>query len=289
MNYQNFKTAETLASKSGKPFGKTFEEIYSLLTQLDEAKENKQDTKEIEKSLEAYGYVSTKKKRTLAPKIDLSTVETKIHITTHSPKQKMEGMRSISTSVLKNPFCQKRRECEGSICQKCYATHQVKLYKSLNKHLENNTEILTTSVLPYAELPRMTDRFFRFESFGDLSNDIQFINYLNICTKNPQTNFALWTKNFGIVDQVLKYMEKPANLILVASSYEINKKEDLINQFPWIDKVFTVYTSKFAEEHGIQINCGSRKCIDCRLCYTHNQVKEINELVKGSRPRTKKK
>ena len=288
MNYQNFKTAERLTVESGKPFGETFEKIYSLLTQLDKAKEENQSTKEIEKLLEVYGYEPARKKRNLALKNESST-ESSLHITNHSPKQKMEGMRSISTSVLKNEFCQKRRKCEGSICQKCYAENQVKRYKRLSQCLEKNTEILTTSVIPYAELPRMTDRFFRFESFGDLSNDIQFINYLNICEKNPQTNFALWTKNFGIVDQVLKYMNKPTNLFLIASSSEINKKEDLINQFPWIDKVFTVYTSKFAEENGIQINCGSRKCIDCRLCYTENSVKEINELVKGSKPRTKKK
>lgn len=288
MNYQKFKTAEALAVQSGKPFGETFEKIYSLLTEFEKAKESGKCTKKIEKNLEAYGYDSAKKKRTLASKIEPS-VERKLHITNHQPKQKMEGMRSISTSVLKNSFCDKRRKCEGSICQKCYAFNQVKRYSNLNKCLERNTEILTTSIIPYAELPRMTDRFFRFESFGDLNNDIQFINYLNICTKNPQTNFALWTKNFGILDQVLKYMDKPANLFIIASSYEINKKEDLINQFPWIDKVFTVFTSDFAEEHGIQINCGSRKCIDCQLCYTHNHVKEINELVKGSKPKTKKK
>lgn len=275
MKYQNFKTAERLAAQSKKEFGKAFEEIYFLLTALDEAKEKNQDTTKIEDQLKKFGY----KKE--SPRTAKKSTKTAIHITTHTKKHKMAGIGSISTSVLENPFCQQRRKCKDSICAQCYANNQVKIYPNLNRCLERNTELLTKAVLPYDELPTINDSIFRFEAFGDLGNEVQFINYLNICTKNPQTNFALWTKNFGIVERVFKYMDKPENLILVASSYNINKKEDL-SHFEWIDKVFTVYTEEFADKNGIEINCGARKCAECLQCYTSNSITEINEIVRVS-------
>lgn len=208
-------------------------------------------------------------------------------ITTHDKKHKMSGFRSISTSVLKNTFCQARQKCKDSVCSKCYAERQLKLYHSLEKHLTDNLEILTGSVLPMKELPEINDRFFRFESFGDLMNEVQFINYINIAKKNPNTNFALWTKNFEIVNRVFKYMDKPENLFLIASSYELNKKEDL-SGLENFDKIFTVYSFEHAKENNISINCGTRKCMECKLCYTRNSVTEINEILKSDSSKWKK-
>lgn len=200
-----------------------------------------------------------------------------VHISNHSGK--MEGIRSISTSVLKNEFCQKRQKCDNSICGKCYAKNLVSYRKTLQNALERNYDVLTRSVLKMEDLPVLNDVYFRLESFGDLANDIQLINYIRICKKNPNTTFALWTKNFGIVKAVLKFMEKPENLILVASSYEINREQSEID-FGIFDKLFTVYDRRYAAEHNVKINCGARSCLGCRLCYTHNNTRIINEILK---------
>ena len=50
-----------------------------------------------------------------------------------------------------------------------------------------------------------------------------------------------------------------------------------------MDKTFTVYDKPgqaALEASGGCINCGSRKCLDCLLCYTKNDVRAINESLK---------
>jgi hypothetical protein len=115
-----------------------------------------------------------------------------------------------------------------------------------------------------------------------LANDIQVINYFNICKANPYTNFALWTKNPQIVYKaILKGYEKPTNLNIIYSSLFMNqptKIETIKRKYPFIDKVFTVYDEKIAQS--VSINCGARKCLKCRICYEKNDITEVNEIVK---------
>ena len=126
---------------------------------------------------------------------------TGVHITTRH-NGKMDGIWSVSTSCALNPQCKKNVGVTGSICGKCYARNMIKMYSDLDKVLEKNTEILTASILDV--VPLLPCKYFRFEAFGDLMNDIQFINYLNIAKMNKDTNFAIWTKNPDIIDNVFK-------------------------------------------------------------------------------------
>ncbi|MBR5087960.1 MAG: hypothetical protein IK093_00885, partial [Ruminiclostridium sp.] len=72
----------------------------------------------------------------------------------------------------------------------------------------------------------------------------------------------------------------------VVSSPFLNKPipMDIIEKYPEIDHVFTVYTKKYAKENGIKINCGGKKCMECILkkinCYFRNTEFYINELKK---------
>lgn len=123
-----------------------------------------------------------------------------------------------------------------------------KMYKSLNECLESNTEILTKNIIDWDDLPRIYSLYFRFESFGDLNNEIQLINYFNICRKNPEVKFALWSKNLFIIDKAIKEgHHKPDNLMIIASSPFLNKIADY-SQYEFVDKVFTVYTKDAIEK-----------------------------------------
>lgn len=194
---------------------------------------------------------------------------------------KMTGMQSLSTSCLDNPYCRMYAKDPEKICSKCYAERQMNCYKSMQNCLAKNTEILTTKRLSYEEIPFLNAAMFRFESFGDIQNETQVINYLNICHKNSHVNFALWTKNPAILDTVFGEIgeDKPKNLQIVLSSHFVNQQAAIE---PWwfVDKVFTVYTKEYAEEHNIDINCGARLCIACRRCYLDNDITYINELLK---------
>lgn len=192
---------------------------------------------------------------------------------------KMEGMISLSTSAAENPQCKANSLREDWICHKCYALRQLKVYPSLNEKLKRNYHLLTENRLTPEDVPLFNCIFFRFEAFGDLANKTQALNYLLIADCNPQTHFALWTKNPLILAAALKeYGHKPKNLQIILSSPVINSP--IKNTFGFVDKVFTVYEKDYAEKNNININCGARNCFKCHKCYKKNAHTVINELVK---------
>ena len=192
---------------------------------------------------------------------------------------KMVGMYSVSTSTATNERCRSNAQIPGSVCEKCFAETQLKRFPSMNGPLEENQRILAGEILPEEKLPIINALYFRFESFGDLNNATQVKNYFNICCKNPRVNFALWTKNPDYIAEAIRDgYKKPENLNIVLSSLFLNKQRQ--NVFPFVDKVFTVYDTATIKTENIAINCGDRKCLDCRLCYEKNGVTVINEKLK---------
>lgn len=193
---------------------------------------------------------------------------------------KMEGFWSMSTSVILNEFCQKRKQCEECICSKCYAAAQLNRYKNQAQKQERAHKLLTESVLPVEAWPKINVLKFRFEAFGDLATVEQVINYFNFCLANPRTTFSIWTKNPFLIEEAIKAgFSKPKNLIVIYSSPRINKFAN--PKYDFIDKIFTVYTADFAIENNININCGSRNCLECGRCYDlSNGEKFVNEMLK---------
>jgi hypothetical protein len=195
-----------------------------------------------------------------------------IHITKHSGK--MEGFSSISTNSMTNPYCTKMSKCLTSICNKCYSNRLLKIRKGLYDKLELNSKILSKGVIEMSEIPIINKLYFRFNSFGDLINKIHLINLMRIVKKNPNTTFTLWTKRIHLV----KGMIKPNNFILIYSNPIMDNKDIKIpNKI--FDKIFNVYSKKYAQENNIQINC-KQSCLDCLICYTHNSINIINEELK---------
>ena len=209
---------------------------------------------------------------------------TGVHITLNH-NDKMQGIQSMSTSCLNNPRCLARmlKGVDNCICNHCYACAMSKQYSNLDKVLAKNTKILTSGILD--TVPLITNKYFRFEAFGDLVNDVQFINYLNIARANRDTNFVIWTKNPDIIDNVFKQgYTKPKNLRIIVSSPIINKLTDYTKIYSWVDSVFTVYTKEYAKANNININCGGRSCATCTggRCYFKggSHPVYINELLK---------
>ena len=211
-----------------------------------------------------------------------------VNVTKHSGK--MEGIPSISTSCILNSRCQKRVSCDKSVCHNCFAHSYMKFRKELREALERNYHILTERLLTKEEIASLdiNASFFRLEAFGDLNNDIQLINYVNICRYYKNTHFALWTKNVDILIFVFsqKKYRKPRNLSLIISSPLLNVAFPLsfvekVNSTVHIDVVFTVYSKEFTEKNNISINCGAKHCLSCLQCYKgHRETIFINEQLK---------
>ena len=202
---------------------------------------------------------------------------------------KMSGIQSISTSVLDNPICQARRKIKGSICEKCFACATLNRYSDLQTHLHDNFLLMNNSVIDWDDLPRFRNaNIVRFESFGDSASVNHVINTFNICRKNPNVQFTIWTKNPNFIVQALKQgYTKPENLIIVLSSAKLNEVETMVYKF--VDIVFTVFTAEYAIEHDITINCGSRDCLGCMKCYTkHDGIVYVNEMLKSQQKKYEK-
>lgn len=202
---------------------------------------------------------------------------------------KMSGIPSISTSVTLNENCKHHAAVKGSICEKCYARNLVKLRKGLADKLERNYNFYTTVDLTVDDVPFINSAIFRFESFGDLVNVQHFRNYCTIAKANPQTRFVLWTKNIWIISEYRKTVvnEIPSNLYIIASSVYINKSamgavKKTRSALRYIDAVFTVYDKETIKAENIDINCGGRKCLECRRCYSlkHGQIADVRERLK---------
>ncbi len=209
---------------------------------------------------------------------------TGIHIcTNHTGKMKKLWSLSITPH---NILCEKRSRNMKSICSKCYSRTMQRVYSSLSKCLHRNMEILTSRILREDEMPRLSNKIklFRFESFGDIINELQVVNYFHMAAANPDTHCALWTKNPWIIKKAMEIygISKPDNLTIIGSSYNVNEAmNDYYKRYDFIDYIFTVYDEDYIREHHVDINCGGRSCRDCQRCYlrTHDGY-EIREKLK---------
>ncbi|DBA34983.1 TPA_asm: hypothetical protein vir526_00018 [Caudoviricetes sp. vir526] len=193
----------------------------------------------------------------------------KLHITEHRDG-KMAGLRSISTDSLSNPFCSRMAQHSEFVCSHCYARRLEGFRASLMAKLVSNTKILTSRKLEKSEIPKIHDKYFRFDSFGELANLTQLENYISIAEANPETTFALWTKRSGLVESMGPKI--PKNLVLVYSEPLVNPSEAMKNAWDYFldcgfDWIFAVTTDP------TKVNC-PRKCIECLRCYRKPQLGE---------------
>lgn len=192
-----------------------------------------------------------------------------LDLTIHS-RGKMVNMVSLNTSTLNNTFCQSMRQRTGLICSKCYAARLEAFRHAAKDKFSNNADILSSAPISDQDIPIINRLCVRFHSFGELINRLHYRNLVKIAEKNPEVMFSLWTKRPNLVDTKIK----PDNMILIYSSPMLNTAGKRPAGF---NKVFTVYDRDHAGE--VDINC-SEVCFNCRLCYSHNGVINVNERLR---------
>jgi len=204
----------------------------------------------------------------------------KIHLSKMSGK--LAGFFSINTNPLTNSFCQKMSQCDSNICSKCYSLSMLATYrKTCVPAFQRNSDILSAGIIPEGDLPDYKKYGkIRINSHGELINDTHYINICNLARKNPGVIFSLYTKRKDIVTKYITgdNQNKPENIIYIYSNPKINPTDQSVPE--GFDKTFSVFTKEYAEENEVKINCGGKSCAGCMLCYTHNDVGKINELIK---------
>ena len=205
----------------------------------------------------------------------------KIHITKGSGKLgKSENcdsaINSINVNTLTNEYCIKQSKNKNSICFKCYSIKSLTSFrKNMVNPLEHNSVLLSSNIIDFNLLPTILELYFRFDSHGELINLNHLENYNNITLKNSHCTFTLWTKRFDLIKKFFDNNKKPKNLILIYSNSKLDKP---LNKLPkYFNKSFNNVTKE--NKDNFNINCHS-KCVDCLLCYTHNETTTIIEKVK---------
>ena len=233
----------------------------------------------------------------------------KLHISKGSFK--LEKINNISTNTLTNDYCIKQNKKNNIICNKCYSFKGLNFRKAMKPLLENNSNLLSKNIIDINFLPTIYNIYFRFNSHGELINEIHLINLINIVNKNKHCNFALWSKRNDIIKKYFDKNSKPKNLILIYSNSKLNKpmnktpkyfdktfnnviklsykdyfkkytmfidKKDINKEFKSnIKKQYDIYKNDFNKNN--KVNC-FEKCIDCLKCYTQNNITTIIERAK---------
>ena len=99
------------------------------------------------------------------------------------PQGKMNGIPTITTSMLCNPICEQRAKDETSVCAHCYAKRGLAIYPAARNRYAENTKILSSHDLEVYELPVLNSSIARFESHGDLVNVTHAKNYIRIARR----------------------------------------------------------------------------------------------------------
>ena len=193
---------------------------------------------------------------------------------------KLLGVGALGTSCLDNPFCIERMSDDTKICSVCYAVQSQKFRKQIYSALHRNVDKLSR-IIPEEFLPVTENALFRFEPFGDLICREQLINYVHIADKNPQTFFALWTKNLWFLKDVFSDMDKPDNMSVVVSSDTINKVIDIKElEGTCADVIYTVYDKDFIKENRIDVDCYKGiRCLSCKKCYRQYDTPRLISAV----------
>ena len=212
----------------------------------------------------------------------IGQLELTTHKSTKKQRSKLDGFYSLNTSTINNQFCQKMfsSRLTDIICNKCYAKTLEKRYFYKTDKLDINARILSNNILLWDHVPFYPLlSVLRIHSLGELINDVHFINIVLIARKNPHCTVSIWTKRPDIIRRVFQSgYSKPDNLILIYSNPRVNCDFEIkVPEF--FNKVFNNYTKEYSVENNVDINC-NMACKDCMLCYTHNNVEQIKELVK---------
>lgn len=190
---------------------------------------------------------------------------------------KLKGIRALNCDTTRNKFCQAMQRTNG-VCKECYSQRLLTSYRvNCLVAYSHNSKILAEGVLGEEQIPEISRPIFRFNAHGELENETHAKNYHNIAKKNSNTIFGWWTKR----PELLRGLEKLNNVNYIYSTREINSENPRVPE--GFDKVFSVYTKEYAKENNINVNCkGSVAggCKACMLCYTKNDVKYINEIIK---------
>lgn len=205
-------------------------------------------------------------------------------LTSGSESGKMHDFTMITTSCLYNPLCIARHENDDLVCYYCYARAQLEHQKTFREKRLFNSIFYSEYELSFDDIPMIytINNVLRFESHGDYINELHAKNHYMIALKNKHLHCGLWTKNPWFFSN----LDKPNNVKFVVSTDKLNVDitlhdlESIKAKYPYVDKLFSVYSKDYITDHNIDVNCGGNDCMNCLTCYLSDDVNLIYEQLK---------
>lgn len=195
---------------------------------------------------------------------------------------KIETIYSCDSSCHNCSFCQHVRKDLADnplvICNYCYDDAQEKRWINVENRHGLQLLIMSSVLFDVDELATLKIFFIcRFNSSGDIENEIHARNYIRIAKSHPEVRFTLFAKNINPVIRATDIEGKPENLLYMQSSLFIGKPCTLAKYF---DYTFTVYLTENDVREAIAngaIECNGQKCMKCGYkCYLGNVPKGSN-------------
>lgn len=201
---------------------------------------------------------------------------------------KIEGCCSCDSSCHNCAFCQKMIEHAANnplvICGYCYDYAQESYRTNVANRHGLNMRILSSIDFTLEELATLPiTAICRFNSSGDVPNEIYARNCIRIAISHPYAHCALWAKNVPDCEKAFDELGKPANMIFVQSSLLIGIA---CNRSRYADYTFTVYPDEQTTQAAISSGaheCNGKKCKECGYkCYmgTWEKGADIAELLR---------
>ena len=201
---------------------------------------------------------------------------------------KIEDLFSCDSSCHGCEFCRIMRAAAANnplhICGYCYDFAQENRWECVKNRHELNLKIMSSVEFTEAELQILPIGFIcRFNSSGDIENEIHANNYRKIAVSHSSVKFGFWAKNVRAVENVFDKYGKPENVVFIQSSPLIGIPA---KRSKYADYVFTVYPDEETLQAALQngaAECNGKKCKECGFkCYlgTWQNGANIAELLR---------
>lgn len=164
------------------------------------------------------------------------------------------------------------RKVKGSVCHGCYAFKgrypsgvvQKAMYrrlKAMKKKYWSKAMIIAIIDMPY----------FRWHDSGDLQSEDHLEKIMDIADSTPNTIHWLPTREYQIVENVLKKRKKPSNLTIRLSAHMIDTRGPI-----QLAKRLGVQVSEVGtKEYTCPALDQGNQCRDCRVCWDEKEFNVV--------------
>ncbi len=154
---------------------------------------------------------------------------------------------------------------EGSVCHGCYALKgNYTRFPEVNKALYRRFKAIRDPRWVEAMVTLIDGMpFFRWHDSGDIQDEEHLNNIFDICESTPKTKHWIPTREYEIVENVIRFRNKPKNLALRLSGHMINESGPVVLAKRLGVQISEVSTGKYTCPAPKQGN----KCVECRHCW----------------------